>query len=311
MSWKELTLCAAIFAGTFGHAAEQAKIKAGDDYTLEFAKDKLFIQDSQNRRRMLIGKLFYTWTPQAATPTSAEVVDDNTMKIDYAVSVPDDPKKTPEQNAKAKADAEGITLSALCTTGDNRVKIVYTLVSPKVRPDGMMMEILGQDGTAKKPNYEATVWKVRPFGGRLSPAKGGTFRPFANGNATFWLRLPGNAGWSSGWAEHGGFRKNGDGTYTSELDFIITPSDFSGADVAAVFRNDPVSMSFTENELVIRNLGYKAVRDAELSLDGKDRTVSFEPGEVKKFAFEPGGSAVSATLKIGEKVYAAAQNPKK
>ena len=24
MSWKELTLCAAIFAGTFGHAAEQA-----------------------------------------------------------------------------------------------------------------------------------------------------------------------------------------------------------------------------------------------------------------------------------------------
>ena len=213
--------------------------------------------------------------------------------------------------AKAKADAEGITLSALCTTGDNRVKIVYTLVSPKVRPDGMMMEILGQDGTAKKPNYEATVWKVRPFGGRLSPAKGGTFRPFANGNETFWLRLPGNAGWSSGWAEHGGFRKNGDGTYTSELDFIITPSDFSGADVAAVFRNDPVSMSFTENELVIRNLGYKAVRDAELSLDGKDRTVSFEPGEVKKFAFEPGGSAVSATLKIGEKVYAAAQNPKK
>lgn len=112
---------------------------------------------------MLIGKLFYTWTPQAATPASAEVVDDNTMKIDYAVSVPDDPKKTPEQNAKAKADAEGITLSALCTTGDNRVKIVYTLVSPKVRPDGMMMEILGQDGTAKKPNYEATVWKVRPL----------------------------------------------------------------------------------------------------------------------------------------------------
>ena len=70
-------------------------------------------------------------------------------------------------------------------------------------------------------------------------------------------------------------------------------------------------MSFTENELVIRNLGYKAVRDAELSLDGKDRTVSFEPGEVKKFAFVPGGSAVCATLKIGENVYAAGHYPKK
>ncbi|MBS1372321.1 MAG: hypothetical protein HPZ91_20450 [Lentisphaeria bacterium] len=306
MMWKSIVLCASLLAGSFGYGAEQARIKAEDGgCSLEFAKDKLFITNGSNRRQLLIGKLLYTWSPQIAVPVSAEVVD-GAMKVDYRIILKDDAKRTPEQTAKAAADAESVRLTALCTVGGGRVNIAYTLVSPKVKPDGMMVEIVGQDGVGKKEKYESTAWKVRPFGGGMAASKDGVFRQFKSGKFAAWLKLPGNAGWSSGWAEHAGFKRSGEGEYRTEFDFLVTPVDFTGADAAAASRREPFSLAFAGNELVVRNLGYRAVQGAELSLNGRDETVSFEPGEVKKFAFEPGDSAVvSAALKVGETVYAA------
>ena len=78
MRRKTWTLyCAAFLAGTFGFAAEQATLPAGEEYSLEFAKDKMFIQHAATPR-LLIGRLFFTWTPQIATPVSVEVLEDST-----------------------------------------------------------------------------------------------------------------------------------------------------------------------------------------------------------------------------------------
>ena len=75
--------------------------------------------------------------------------------------------------------------------------------------------------------------------------------------------------------------------------------------VAAVFRNDPLSMTFADGKLVIRNLGYKTIRDAELTLGEKDQTVSLKPGETVEIPLE--GEEDSAILSVGEKTYAAAR----
>lgn len=311
MNWTTLALCAAFLAGASGFAAEQAQIKAGESHTLEFAKDKLFLRNGENQRRLLIGKVLYIWSPPAATPASAEVAEDGTMKIEYTVNADNDPKKTPEQNAQMKADAKEIKLSAVASAKEGRVKIVYTLVSPKVKPDGAMFELLPQGGAKKGEKYNATVWKPRPFGGKLVAAKGGEFRAFSDKAETVWLKLPGNAGWTNGWAEHAGFRKSGDGQYTSTLEFIITPAGFSGEDAAAIDRNDPVSLSFGADGLLIRNLTAKAIENAELILNGKAETVTVAPGEAKKIAVEPGDAPASAILKVGEQSFAAQETPKK
>lgn len=311
MDWKKVALCAVLFAGSFGFAAEPVQIKAGEGHSLEFAHDKLFLRNEEGQRKMLIGKLFYTWSPPAATPVSATVAENGTLKVEYAVAAEEDKKKTAEENAQAKADAKEIKLSAVCTGGENRVKIACTLVSPKIKPDGAMMEILGQAGTAKKEKYSAIVWKVRPFGGKLTAAKGGEFRAFADENEIYWLRLPGNTGWSSGWAEHAGFRKSGEGEYATELEFIITPAGFGVEDAAAIYRNDPVSLVFSDDGLAIRNLTAKTVENAELILNGKAETVTVAPGEQKKIALESGDSPATAILKIGDASFAAQQAPKK
>ncbi len=302
MSWKKTTLAAALLAGSFGIAAA-TEIKTDDGYALEFAQNKLFLKNEANQRKLLIGKWLYAWSPQVATPASAELTEDGTMKIAYTVTAEEDKKKTPEQNAQAKVDAEKIQLTALCTTETSRIKIAYTLSSPTVKPDGTMIELLGQSGVSKGEKYEVTVWKPRPFGGQLVAAKGGVLRAFSDKEETIWLKLPGNSGWASGWAEHAGFRKSGEGEYKTELDFIITPVDFSSEDAAAIFRNDPVSLAFIGNELAIRNLSIKVIENAELVLSGKAETITIQPGEQKKFTVES-GAAASAILKVSDKSYA-------
>lgn len=311
MNWKNLTLCAAFLAGASGFAAEQAQIKAGDSHSLEFAQNNLFLRNDENQRKLLIGKLLYIWSPPVATPVSAEVAEDGTMKIEYTASVGDDPKKTPEQNAQDKADAKEIKLSAVASAGEGRVKIVYTLVSPKTKPDGAMFELLPQGGAQKGEKYSATVWKPRPFGGKLAATKGDEFRAFTDKTETVWLKLPGNTGWTNGWAEHAGFRNSGDGPYTSTLEFIITPVEFTIDDVGAIDRNDPVSLSFGADGLVIRNLTAKIIENAELILNGKAETVTVAPGETKKIAVASGDAPGSAILKVGEKSFAAQESPKK
>ena len=306
MHRKTWTLCcAALLAGTFGFAAEQATLPAGEEYSLEFAKDKMFIRHAATPR-LLIGRLFFTWTPQIATPVSVEVLEDNTWRIDYAVSVPEDPQAEPEKLAEARAALESIKLTAHCSAADNRVKITYLLNSPLVRPDGMMQEILAQNGTAKQDSFVETICKLRPFGGKVYQAKGRTYRPFAGETEVIWLKLPGNPAWCNGWAEHLGFQPTGnEGEYRAELDFLIAPPELSGNDVSAVFRNEPLSMTFADGKLVIRNLGYKTLRDAELSLGDSEQTLSLKPGESVEIPFEE--TVDAAILSVGEKNYAAAR----
>ena len=297
--------CIVLFAATVGSAAEQATLSAGEECSLEFAGDKMFIRNADTRQ-LLIGRLFFTWTPQMATPASVEVIDDNTWQINYTISIPEETRIEPEKLAEAKASLDSIQLSARCTASDNRIKIRYLLTSPQVKPDGMMQEILGQSGTQKQPNFQETLCKLRPFGGKLYTSKGHVYRPFAAKTATIWLKLPGNSNWTNSWAEHLGFKGTGNaGEYQSELDFLITPAELSGNDVAAVFRNDPLSMTFADGKLVIRNLGYKTIRDAELTLGEKDQTVSLKPGETVEIPLE--GEEDSAILSVGEKTYAAAR----
>ncbi len=305
MKWRPMVLCAAFLAGSIGYGAEQLKIKGDDGNSLEFSGNQLYLANESGRQQLMIGKLFYTWSPQVAVPASAEAVGTDSMKIDYTIRLDGDKKRTPEQTAKASAAAESIHLSALCTLKGGRLKMVFTLDSPQVKPDGVMVEIVGKNGVSKQGKYDSVLWKLRPFGGRMAAQKEGTFRSFRSGKFAAWLKLPGNSGWTSSWAEHAGFKAQGDGRYTTEFLFVMTPLDFSGADVAAAARGDQFSLAFEGRELVVRNLGYNAARHLELSLNGNVETVSFEPGEVKRFPTGAGEEAtMSATLKVGEKLYA-------
>lgn len=311
MKWKAIALRVALLAGSIGFGAEQLKIQGDDGNSLEFVDNQLILANDAGQRQLVIGKLFYSWSPQVAVPASAELVGADTMKIDYEIRLDGDKKRTPEQIAKAVAAAESIRLAALCTLKGGRLQVVFKLKSPQVKPDGVMVEILGKNGVSKQEKYESVLWRLRPFGNRMAARKEGTFRLFRGRNFAAWLKLPGNSGWTSSWAEHAGFKAQGEGRYITELLFVMTPLDFSGADAAAAMRGDQFSLAFEGQELLVRNLGYTTVRDLELSLNGNAKIVSFEPGEIKRFSVAAGEeSTKSATLKVGEKLYAIQENKK-
>ncbi len=201
---KSLLLLLFLLAGITLIGAENAKIK-GDGCGVEFLKDKVFITNGSNQRLVLIGKLLYSWTRPVLTATGAEVGEDGSMKVTYRVSIKDDAKATPEQTAAITADAESIKLEALWKVEGNKITVTYTLTSPKVKPDGAMVEIVGHSGATKQPLAE------------------GNIRPFANKTDVVQVKLPGNPKWSSTWAEHAGFKKSGD-VYTSVFEFTVAPA---------------------------------------------------------------------------------------
>lgn len=220
--WKELGLCAAVCIGSISFAAEKASVRT-KDFVLRFAKDKIVLSNLKWQDEVVIRKVMFIRSPHFATPTGAEQLTPDSFKVDYKIDVKANPKDTPEKAEALKKSIEAIKLTALCTATDAGAKIEYTLTSPEYKPDGAMIEF--------------NCWSRFKKGGKgdLIKANGKKLRPFAKeGRGIYYLALPGNPNWTSGWAEHAGFRKSGD-EYKTTLEFRFAPPEVTGEAVGALF----------------------------------------------------------------------------
>lgn len=233
---KKILLAVAALLGAAGvSAAPNPKIEY-PQYSVRDVNGEPVVFDGEGNPVLRIGKLVFAWSPPAAAPVKIEQTAPDTFRIGYRIDRDD--------TGKVAAEA---TLKAL---PDGHIKLEWLLDAPdSVKTGGVMLELLPQGGAKKSESvFKSGLWTRDANGGVPYEVRDGYFRCFSNGRIGLWLRLGGNANYSSSWSEHLGFKKDKDGKYRASAEFLVAPPGLNGESAAALFHNRPVGLRLSTDQ---------------------------------------------------------------
>lgn len=243
MKRKILLVAAALLGAAGVFAAPNPKI-GYPEYSVQDVNGEPVVFDYEGNPVLRIGKLIFAWSPPVATPVKIKRTAPDTFRINYKIDG--------DNTGKVAVEA---TLKAL---PDGHIRLDWLLNAPdSVKTGGVMLELLPQNGAKKSESvFKSGLWTRDANGGVPYEVRDGYFRCFNNGRIGLWLRLGGNANYSSSWSEHLDFQKDKDGKYRASAEFLVAPPELSGESAAALFSKRPVGLRLsTDRAFNLRESG--------------------------------------------------------
>ncbi len=265
---KKLSLFTLLFAGLLTVSAAELR---REHYSIESTAGGLTVKDAGGTPVLRIGRQSFAWSPPVAVPEAVEASGDDTLLIRYKI----------ENDATGEISLKGI----LTTLPEGKFRIDWELSAPaSVRTGGIMQELRPEKGVEKPALYKSGLWTRSPNGGVPFEARDGYYRPFAGASGIVWMRIAGNAGYTSPTAEHLNYKKDKEGKLTARMEFLVTEAGVEGFAAAARFNGRPAAVAIsTDNPFNLWESG-----EPEFTV----KVASNTPGELEVVARDYDGKVV-------------------
>lgn len=281
----------ALLATAVLYAEEPVEI-TNSIHTVRFGKNGIVIQDARKKPLTTLQKVRLVWSPQEATPETAEKIDGSTIRINYRID----------------RDPTGqVSLQSTVRLTENGIRINYDLHAPEGVKTGGAMQQFRQPGSARKLDavYKSGIWTRGANNGVPFEIRDAYFKQIKGAESSLWITLPGNSAWCTPYTEHLKFNKknNVPDSYSAHFIFTGTPGTKEGFEAAAIAGKRPLAIRLTSGKPFNIWESGTPVLKLDLSNTAKN-TLSNIPLNIRAYDYD--GNAVldqkrNVTLNAGER----------